>query len=164
VNVGKGVVRQRLLDRLLNNVGRLAHLTGPQVGDDSAILENFNDRETLLSCGSPYGWWSYRSANMHRCGDRNERCRIALSLHLALIGRSTTTSSRVVTSATCQAAGAATITESRTNPEPQAQAIPIVQAGVVLKSKKASEYATPRCFVDVALMRCGITNDALAAL
>jgi hypothetical protein len=37
-NVGKGVVRQRLLDRLLDNVGRLAHLTGPQVGDDSVSL------------------------------------------------------------------------------------------------------------------------------
>jgi hypothetical protein len=34
VNVGKGVVRQRLLDHLLNNFGRLAHLAGPQVGDN----------------------------------------------------------------------------------------------------------------------------------
>jgi hypothetical protein len=38
VNVGKSVVRQRLLNRLLNNVGRLAHFTVTQVGDDSVSL------------------------------------------------------------------------------------------------------------------------------
>ena len=47
-----GVVRQRLLGRLLNNVGRLAHLTGPQVGDDSVSFP-------LSSVGLSCAWMAF---------------------------------------------------------------------------------------------------------
>jgi len=38
VNVGKSVVRQSLVDRLLDDISRLAHLPGTQFGDDGAGL------------------------------------------------------------------------------------------------------------------------------